>query len=118
MIWPGTDENQPNLKGGNNSILVLFMRRRILLIISTLIWFTFVIYGQNKEFRPGAIWKDTDGNAINAHGAGFLNYKGIYYWYGEYKGDSTYWNPKVKSWECYRTEAGGVSCYSSHDLYN
>ena len=38
--------------------------------------------------------------------------------YGEYKGDSTYWNPKVPKWECYRTEAGGVSCYSSKDLIN
>lgn len=67
---------------------------------------------------PGDEWLDTDGNQINAHGAGILYHAGIYYWYGEYKGDSTYWNPKVPSWECYRTEAGGVSCYSSKDLVN
>lgn len=67
---------------------------------------------------PGAEWKDTDGKPINAHGGGMLYHKGTYYWYGEHKGDSTYWNPKVPSWECYRTEAGGVSCYSSKDLKN
>lgn len=67
---------------------------------------------------PGEKWFDTDGNMINAHGGGILYHDGIYYWYGEYKGDSTYWNPKVPSWECYRTEAGGVSCYSSRDLAN
>ncbi len=65
---------------------------------------------------PGAEWLDTDGNPINAHGGGILYHDGTYYWYGEYKGDSTYWNPKVPSWECYRTEAGGVSCYSSQNL--
>lgn len=65
---------------------------------------------------PGQEWTDTDGNLINAHGGGILYHEGTYYWYGEYKGDSTYWNPEVPSWECYRTEAGGVSCYSSKNL--
>lgn len=64
----------------------------------------------------GTEWLDTDGNLINAHGGGVLYHNGTYYWYGEYKGDSTYWNPRVPSWECYRTEAGGVSCYSSQNL--
>lgn len=66
----------------------------------------------------GEEWVDTDGNRINAHGGGVLYHDGVYYWYGEYKGDSTYWNPKVPHWECYRTEAGGVGCYSSTDLVN
>lgn len=73
---------------------------------------------ENKYIVSGAEWLDTDGNPINAHGGGILYHDSIYYWYGEYKGDSTYWNPKVPSWECYRTEAGGVSCYSSKDLVN
>lgn len=76
---------------------------------------------QNDELKlqtAGKVWLDTDGNKINAHGGGVLYHDGTYYWYGEYKGDSTYWNPKVPSWECYRTETGGVSCYSSKDLYN
>lgn len=74
--------------------------------------------GDSKMIISGAEWLDTDGNRINAHGGGVLFHEGTYYWYGEYKGDSTYWNPKVPSWECYRTEAGGVSCYSSKDLTN
>jgi hypothetical protein len=64
----------------------------------------------------GTEWFDTDNNLINAHGGGILFHNGVYYWYGEYKGDSTYRNPRVPDWECYRTEAGGVSCYSSTDL--
>ncbi len=63
---------------------------------------------------------DTEGKPINAHGGGILFHEGTYYWYGEFKGDSTYRNPNpnVAGWECYRTESGGVSCYSSKDLYN
>ena len=69
-----------------------------------------------KEIIHTAIWRDTDGNTINAHGGGILYYNNIYYWYGEFKGDSTYRLEKVTTWECYRAEAGGVSCYSSRNL--
>lgn len=73
-----------------------------------------------SSFKPGEVWLDTNGLPINAHGGGILFHQGTYYWYGEYKSDSTYRNPNpaVAGWECYRTEAGGVSCYSSKDLYN
>ncbi len=67
---------------------------------------------------PGAIWRDSQGNTINAHGGGILYHQGIYYWYGEYKGDSTYRLERVTTWECWRADAGGVSCYSSPDLVN
>ena len=67
---------------------------------------------------PGVEWLDTNNEKINAHGGGILYHEGIYYWYGECKSDSTYWNPNVPGWECYRTEAGGVNCYSSKDLLN
>lgn len=81
-----------------------------------------MLFGQkkapSKNVLSGSVWLDTKGNRINAHGGGLLYHKGVYYWYGEYKGDSTYRNPAVPSWECYRTEAGGVSCYSSKDLVN
>ena len=70
-----------------------------------------------QSIMPGKEWKDTDGNPINAHGGGVLYHNGTYYWYGEYKGKHTYRSPGV-DWDCYRTEAGGVSCYSSKDLYN
>ena len=69
------------------------------------------------SFTPGEKWADTDGRHINAHGGGIMYHNGTYYWYGEYKGDYTYRSPGV-GWECYRAETGGVSCYSSKDLYN
>ncbi len=71
--------------------------------------------GGITAFEPGAVWLDTDGKPINAHGGGLLFYKGTYYWYGEYKKGRTELVPH-SNWENYRVLAGGVSCYSSKDL--
>lgn len=73
------------------------------------------ISGKSKKIN-GTVWKDIQGNKINAHGGGFLYYNGTYYWYGEIKGDSTYLLKDVKTWECWRADAGGISCYSSKNL--
>jgi hypothetical protein len=73
---------------------------------------------QNVNIQPGNIWNDTQGNPINAHGGGVLYHNGIYYWFGEIKKGKTWRVPYINSWECYRTDAGGVSCYSSKDLLN
>ena len=70
-----------------------------------------------KAITPGEVWKDTDGNPINAHGGGILYHEGTYYWYGEYKKGKTIL-PEWATWECYRTDVTGVSCYSSQDLMN
>ncbi|MDO4162816.1 MAG: glycoside hydrolase family 43 protein [Bacteroides sp.] len=70
-----------------------------------------------KTIVPGAVWNDTDGNPINAHGGGLLYHEGVYYWYGEYKQGETVL-PSWATWECYRTDVTGVSCYSSTDLVN
>lgn len=80
---------------------------------------SFTMIGQqNTDFVPGKIWKDINGNAINAHGGGLLYYHGVYYWYGEYKIGKTRRVEHITSWEDYRVNAGGVSCYSSRDLLN
>jgi hypothetical protein len=60
-------------------------------------------------------WKDSNGNFINAHGAGVLCHNGIYYLFGEIKKGKT-WLVPGQNWEDYRVPAGGVSCYSSIDL--
>lgn len=70
----------------------------------------------DKEIVPGEIWNDTDGNPINAHGAGILYHQGKYYWFGEYKRGKTWRVDYITTWECYRVNAGGVSCYSSSNL--
>ena len=67
--------------------------------------------------EPGTVWRDTDGEAINAHGGGLLHHEGTYYWYGEIKKGPTRMVPDL-GWEAYRVEAQGVSCYSSRDLTN
>jgi hypothetical protein len=59
-------------------------------------------------FRPGEIWLDTDGVAINAHGAGILLHDGVYYMFGEHK----------VAGEAGNTAQVGVAVYASSDLYN
>ena len=59
--------------------------------------------------KPGAVWNDTEGNPIQAHGGGILtmyeNGQAVYYWYGE---DRRYGrHPLV-----------GVRVYKSYDLLN
>jgi beta-galactosidase len=93
-------------------------KRSILLIYSLLL---ILIGNQTPAVCQEAIsivpvWNDVNGNPINAHGAGVLYYKGKYYLYGEYKKGKTYRVKNITTWECYRVDAGGVSCYSSTDL--
>jgi beta-xylosidase len=95
------------------------INKRLIMLISFGIFVISVVDAKNiKTDNPSVFkpWKDTSGNTINAHGAGILFHNNMYYWYGELKGDSTYRYDKISTWECYRTEAGGVSCYSSKDL--
>ncbi len=56
--------------------------------------------------RPGAVWPDTDGNHIQAHGGGITKIRDTYYWYGEQRAKNL--DPQYRY----------VSCYSSKDLTN
>ncbi|EKD13174.1 hypothetical protein MBM_08617 [Drepanopeziza brunnea f. sp. 'multigermtubi' MB_m1] len=57
-----------------------------------------------KYIVPGARWRDTKGELVNAHAGGVIVDKnGTFWWFGEYK---------VQGQE----EGGGVSVYSSSDL--
>ncbi len=64
----------------------------------------------------GEVWRDDQGQMINAHGGGVLLHEGTYYWYGEIKEGRTYLPQVNKKWGGTRVIAGGVSCYSSKDL--
>jgi hypothetical protein len=73
--------------------------------------------GEAAAFRPGAVWLDTAGRPINAHGGGMLFHDGTYYWYGESKEGRT-WLPKsTKAWDGYRVDVTGIRCYSSTNLF-
>jgi Glycosyl hydrolases family 43. len=100
--------------------------KRLTIFLIVIFYLIVYSFGEKKQIKTrshtsqlivsGKEWHDTSGKRINAHGGGILFYKGVYYWYGEYKADSTYLNSKVTQWECYRTEARGISCYSSYNL--
>ncbi|HSQ39752.1 MAG TPA: glycoside hydrolase family 43 protein [Anaerolineales bacterium] len=60
------------------------------------------------SFYPGAIWPDTHGTHINAHGGGILAHEGVYFWFGEHKIEGRAGNRAMV----------GVHCYASQDLYN
>lgn len=70
-----------------------------------------------RAFVPGEIWNDTNGKPINAHGGSVLFHEGAYYWYGELKEGRTYLPACNATWGGTRVVAGGVSCYSSTNLY-
>ena len=61
--------------------------------------------------KNGQIWKDTDGNDIQAHGGCIIEHEGVFYWYGEHKGQDNV--PGTT-----RVDVIGISCYSSSDLVN
>ena len=61
--------------------------------------------------KNGTLWKDVNGNPIQAHGGCIIQHGGTYYWYGEHKGVEN--RPGA-----YEVDVVGVSCYSSRDLVN
>ncbi len=65
------------------------------------------------SFTPGAVWNDTSGNPIQAHGGDMLYSNGVYYWYGENKNTKTY----LVNGEPH-ADVIGISVYTSTDLYN
>ncbi len=71
-----------------------------------------------QAVQPGEVWRDTAGAPINAHGGGILVHDGTFYWYGEIKEGRTYVTEANESWGGTRVLAGGVSCYSSTNLYD
>lgn len=57
-----------------------------------------------QRINPGELWPDDRGQHIQAHGGGIIKHEGLYYWFGEQRGQDL---PRG-------TRA--VSCYSSPDL--
>lgn len=81
---------------GRRPPLLLFLFPLFLLCIS--------LTAQTAGQENGAVWLDTDGKPVNAHGGGMLRYGNRWYWYGEFKEKNT------------TAAHTGISVYSSSDL--
>lgn len=63
------------------------------------------IQASPQTILPGEVWRDTNGNVIQAHGAGLVRVGKTYYWFGEdHTGQTT-----DQSFQ-------NVKCYASRDL--
>lgn len=71
-----------------------------------LIWFSGMVLARTEtdQILSGEVWRDIEGNVINAHGGGMLYHNGRYYWYGENRPERGF------------TTEVGVEVYSSPDL--
>jgi hypothetical protein len=85
------------------------MIKNFLSVILTLVLCSSFAQNKNEKFIvPMEPWNDTDGVPINAHGAGALFHKGVYYIFGEHKIEGKAGN----------VAHVGVRCYSSKNLYD
>lgn len=78
-----------------------FLKMKHFWLVSLLLCLTTASIAQN-QFYPGKVWKDADGNPINAHGGCVVFYNGAYYLFGEDRTGQV---------------SNGVSCYKSKNLY-
>ncbi len=79
---------------------------RLIAIFFSILCATTLVQAQNDSFKPIEVWPDSDGEHLNAHGAGILYHKGRYYMVGEHKITGT------------SSAHVGIRMYSSKDLYN
>jgi glycosyl hydrolase family 43 len=110
VFYPARPSNKPNRLG---LPVILFA---ILFLAAQVLGSAADAVAIPPGFPPGQVWRDTDGNPINAHGGGVLFHKGVYYWYGESKSGRTYLPDCNKSWGGTRVDLTGVSCYASTNL--
>lgn len=68
--------------------------------------FLSVLAKLDGEILSEETWLDNWRLIINAHGGGILKYRNTYYWFSEYKSDTT------------SVAMVGVTCYSFKDLTN
>lgn len=68
------------------------------------------------QLNNGAVWHDTDGGPIQAHGGGLLRHEGWWYWYGENKDGQTYEHRRRDGGAVARVDFCGVAAYRSRDL--
>ena len=69
------------------------------------------LYAARASLQNGAVWFDTDGNQIEAHGGNILKIDGVYHWFGATKKELEY-----KGKPCVAECSLGINLYTSLDL--
>ncbi|MDQ2730109.1 MAG: family 43 glycosylhydrolase [Armatimonadota bacterium] len=76
------------------------------LVLGVLVFLACVqVQAAPQSILPGEVWKDSDGNVIQAHGAGLIQVGKTFYWFGEDHTGQT----SDQSFQ-------NVKCYASRDL--
>ncbi len=78
--------------------------KRSILMLSMMLFLSISFFGQNQSIKNGVLWRDSQNNKMQAHGAGIMQHNGKYYMIGEDKAGSHHFN--------------GINLYSSSDLMN
>lgn len=65
-----------------------------MLFSSLLLWFSAATVSLAASWiTPGAVWKDTSGNTIDAHGGMIYQQGTTFYWVGQSASNSKCWRP-------------------------
>jgi hypothetical protein len=79
---------------------------------TALVWLICLLTGTlaaaEPRFRPGEVWPDDHGTAINCHGGGMLVHHQTFYWFGQHMIAGAAGN----------SAQVGVHVYASNDLYH
>lgn len=76
------------------------------------------VIGDSAPHSNAGVWKDTAGDAIQAHGGGLLCVDDVWYWYGENKSGASSVATTAGGQLVERVDVVGVSGYRSPDLLN
>lgn len=85
-------------------MLIRLFSRLLIVVLSATLLPQISVAATHTRIKPGAIWRDTQGHIIEAHGGGILHFGHTWYWFGTDR------NPKLNPTKRY------VNCYSSQDL--
>ncbi|MBA8815204.1 hypothetical protein FHX48_000256 [Microbacterium halimionae] len=118
----GTRYSDPFLLDSSATVRALAFRDGVASAVTTVDYTIAPVDGEYESVPVGQPWFDTEGNSIQAHGGGFLEHDGAYYWVGEdkahngasFNGTNLYRSEDLLNWQFVTQilvpEASGLDC--------